>query len=29
LFSAKFPKVMRDESKIDNGRAKGIKLAET
>jgi hypothetical protein len=29
LFSAKFPKVMREESKMDKGRANGIKLAET
>jgi hypothetical protein len=28
LFSAKFPKVIKDESKIANGKAKGIKLAE-
>jgi hypothetical protein len=29
LFSAKFPKVISEESKIDKGRANGIKLAET
>lgn len=29
LFSEKFPKVMREESKIERGSASGIKLAET
>ena len=29
LFSERFPKVIKDESKIANGRARGIKLAET
>lgn len=29
LFSAKFPKVIRDDSNMDKGSASGIKLAET
>ena len=29
FFSDKFPKVISDDSKIANGKAKGIKLAET
>jgi hypothetical protein len=29
LFSAKFPKVIKEESKMAKGNANGIKLAET
>ena len=29
LLSAKFPKVIKEESKMARGKAKGIKLAET
>ena len=29
LFSEKFPKVIKEDKRMDNGRARGIKLAET